>query len=365
MRPVETSVGQTSASTGGEQMLETRGALAGLHGVLPAVPMVSATSKPKSYSVKLQASEEQQTHSALLEQILAAETAPEPIASFSPLVTQRVLRWVLGVLLLVTVSGILFLRTQVFALPLSDPNLISGGIRDALLTTNAITESSRVLVVMDYEPALAGEMEATALPLLDVLTSKRATLAFISTSPTGGLLVERLFSGPLRNSNYVRGSNYLNLGYLPGELAGVRSFAQNPEAAVPIDMDRNPVPLQGVTSLSQFAAMIVITDSIESARTWVEQTTAYRGVTPIVMVSSAQAAPMIEPYYDSRQVSGLVSGLYGGAIFEQNNANRPGFARSYWDAFSLGLLLAAVLMLGGGLWNLTIGARDRAAAEGR
>jgi hypothetical protein len=360
MRPVETS--QTPVSSGSEQMLETRGALAGLHGVLPAVPIVTATSKPKAYSVKLLANEEQQAHSTLLEQILAAETAPEPIASFSPLVTQRALRWVLAFLLLIIVGGGLLLRTQIFSLPFYAPENLPQEVRDALVVTNSIPDGAPVLVVMDYEPALAGEMETTALPLLNALISKHTTLAFISTSPTGGLLTERFFSGPLRSSNYVRGINYLNLGYLPGGLTGVRSFAQSPEAAVAIDMDRNPAPLQGVTSLSQFTAMIVITDNAESARTWIEQT---GGLTPMVMVSSAQAAPMIEPYYDSRQVNGVVSGLYGGAIFEQNNAGGGGFARTYWDVFSLGLLLATFLIFGGGLWNLALGARDRATAEGK
>jgi hypothetical protein len=193
------------------------------------------------------------------------------------------------------------------------------------------------------------------------MITKHARFAFISTSPTGGLLAERLFSGPLNGSNYVRGANYFNLGYLPGGLTGVRSFAQSPETTMTIDLDRNPAPLQGVKSLSQFAAMLVITDNAESARTWIEQAS---GQTPMVIVSSAQAAPMVEPYYDSHQVNGVVSGLYGGAVFGQNNATGTGFARPYWDTFSIGLILAAFLILGGGLWNLAISARNRAAVEG-
>ncbi len=368
MRPVESSMAaqQAPASVGGEQPLETRGALAGLHGVLPAMPGAGASSKPKSYSIKLQASEEQQAHAELLEQILAAETAPEPIASFSPLATQRGLRWLLAILLLVTVGAMLFLRTQSFAVPSGETN----EIQDARLITEAIPENAPVLVVIDYEPALAGEMEATAAPLLDhAIILKHPILTFISTNPIGGMLAERLFTGPLKDRGYQRGTQYLNLGYLPGGLTGVRAFAQNPAAAVPFDMDLAPAwtgtPLQNVTSLGQFAAMIVITDNAESARTWIEQTADKRPATPLIMVSSAQAAPMIEPYYQSRQVSGMVSGLHDGAIFERNNAGLPGLVRRYWDTFSVGLLLGMVLILGGGLWNLALGLRDRAVAEGK
>jgi hypothetical protein len=56
---------------------------------------------------------------------------------------------------------------------------------------------------------------------------------------------------------------------------------------------------------------------------------------------------MIQPYYASKQITGLVNGLYGGALFEQNNSGRPGTARKYWDAYSIGLLLAMALILGG------------------
>lgn len=364
MRPVESSITQ-AGSFSDDQTLETRGALAGLQGVLPAVPGVGPSSKPKAYSITLQASEEQQAHALLLEQILAAETSPEPIASFSPLATQRGLRWLLAILLLAVVGSVLFLRTQAFALPAGEPN----DLRDARLITEALPQGAPVLVVIDYEPALAGEMEAIAAPLLEhAIILRQPVLTFISTSPTGGLLAERLFTGPLLERGYVRGPNYLNLGYLPGGLTGVRAFAQNPPLAAPFNIDLSPAwsntPLQGVTSLSQFAAMIVITDNAESARTWIEQTAFNRGSSPIIMVSSAQAAPMIQPYYESRQVSGVVSGLHGGAIFAQSNASLPSAARNYWDAFSLGLLLAMAVILFGGLWNLFLGLRDR-AAEGK
>ena len=96
---------------------------------------------------------------------------------------------------------------------------------------------------------------------------------------------------------------------------------------------------------------------------WIEQTSTIRGTTPIVIISSAQAAPMIQPYFESQQVSGLVGGLYGGAVLEQNNSGGPGTARTYWDAYSIGMLLAMVFILGGGLLSLAFGLRDRAAAR--
>jgi hypothetical protein len=376
MRPVGGGISQ-SASSAGDQTLETRGALSGLHGVLPAVPGYAPSSKPRVYSIKLQATQEQQSHAALLEQILAAEAEPVPITSFSPLRASRSLRWVLSVMVITLVFMGTSFDLPVFATPSLPAEFNMRGeirrneLRDALTFAQNVTVDAPVLVAMDYQPARAGEMEAAAAPMFDqMMVLRHPRLIFISTDETGALMAERFISGALAERGYQYGSQYLNLGYLPGGMMGIRSFTQDPMRAMPFDIFLQPAwalaPLQGVTSLSQFAALIVVTDNADSARAWIEQTTAVRGATPLVVISSAQAAPMVQPYYESGQISGIVNGLHGGTIFEQNNAGRPGTARRYWDAYSLGMLLALPLMLGGGLWSLALGLRDRAAArEGR
>jgi len=379
MRPVDSGIPQSSSSSlSSDQTLESRGALAGLQGVLPAVAGFAPTSKPKTYSIKLQASEEQQAHATLLEQILAAETEPVPLTSFFALVTSRGLRWLLAFVLFAGLMTVLILRTQIFAMP--NGVLVPLEIGGALQVAQSIPDGAPVLVAFDYEPARVGEMEAAAAPMFDqMLLLRHPRLTFISTSETGANLTERFISGPLGGHGYQSGVGYLNLGYLPGGQMGIYAFAQNPRkttefafarnltANTLFDMSLAPAwtsdPWSGITSLTQFAAFIIVTDNADSARAWIEQTTSTRGTIPVVVISSAQAAPMIQPYYASRQISGLVSGLYGGAIFEQNNAGRPGTARAYWDAYSIGMLLAMVMILGGGLWNLVLGLRDRAAAR--
>jgi hypothetical protein len=375
MRPVETAISKPKPVSS-DQTLESRGALSGLAGVLPAVPGYAPTSKPKAYSIKLQATQEQQAHAALLEQILAAEAEPIPITSFSPLVTSRGLRWMLSVLVLSLLFGVISLGTQIFALPTLGERE-KNGFNAALAVANSVPMGAPVLVAMDYHPARAGEMEAVAAPMFDQMDILRHTRwVFISTNETGPILAERFITGHIDNSgpfdkpDYKYEINYLNLGYLPGGVMGIRAFAQDPTNTMKFDTALNPAwssaPLQGIGSISQFAALIIIVDNADTARAWIEQTTSIRAAAPfpLVVITSAQAAPMIFPYYDSGQVSGIVSGLYGAAVFEQNNAGRPGTARNYWDAYSLGMLLAMSVILGGGLWSGFLGLRDRAAARG-
>jgi hypothetical protein len=348
MRPVDTNPARSaSTSFSSDQTLESRGALAGLQGVLPSVPGYAPTSKPKAYSIKLQSSDEQQSHAALLEQILAAETEPVPIASFSALRNSRSLRWALSAVFLIVLTTILITRTQIFSLPVGAPNEIGSAWNIA----QSIPEGAPVLVAFDYEPARVGEMEAVAAPLFNLL--RKPSLTFVSTSETGALLAERFTSESLSGINTEGQTPYLNAGYLPGGQMGIRAFSQNPSTVMP--------QITGINSFNQFAAFIIITDNADDARTWIEQTSLTRGNLPIVVVSSAQAAPMIQPYFESGQVNGLVSGLYGSAVLESNNAGGPGTARIYWDAFSIGMLLAMVFILGGGLVSLALGLRDRAA----
>ncbi|MBI2331580.1 MAG: hypothetical protein HYU84_05355 [Chloroflexi bacterium] len=362
MRPSDQGMSNIVAASN-DVTLESRGALAGLSGVLPMGVGFTPTSKPKSYSIKLNASEEQLKHAGILEQILTAETAPVPLAFEKTLGASRGLRWSIAFILLIVTLITSFMSTRVFSTPVGVPSELSY----AVAVAQAIPENSPVLVAVDYEPSRAGEMEAAATPLLDnMLLLKHPRLTFIASNESGSLLAERLITGPLAVHSYQSEVTYLNLGYLSGGQMGIRAFAQNPVSAAQLDINVQPAwtlpPLQGVTALNQFALIILITDDADTARSWVEQTEGARGAVPIVVVSSAQAAPMIQPYYNSGQVAGMVSGLYGGAIFEQQyNNGRPGMARNYWDAYSIGMLLAMLLVLGGGFVNLGLGLRDRAA----
>jgi hypothetical protein len=273
------------------------------------------------------------------------------------------LRWALTGLFLLVLGATIGLGSRTMAV------IVPAGVNELSSLVLAVPDSSPVLVVMDYEPALSGEMEAASGPLLDQLAlSRHSNFTFLSTSPNGSALAERLMNSTKINKpapdglGYQAGIQYFNIGFLPGGSAGVLGFLENPKMAM---------PLVNVNSLSDFAAVIVLTDHAESGRVWVEQLENFKQVDPaltsqlLLVVSSAQAGPMLQPYVSSGQVDGMISGLAGAAGYESVNNNRPGTARTYWDAFGVGLMLAVVLIGLGSLWSLFTAMRARRAQAGQ
>ena len=248
-------------------------------------------------------------------------------------------------------------------------SLLSSDKGAASTLIEGIPANAPVLVAFDYDPALSGELEAAAAPLIDQLQFKGTRLTMVSTSPTGPALAERFFQTALlvNSHQYISGEQYVNLGYLAGGPAGISYFASAPAAAMPYTVNGDPAwatpPLQGVLHLSDFAAVVILTDNADTGRNWIEQTSQYLGKTPMVMVISAQAEPMIRPYFDSGQLKGLVSGLLDAKIYEQSY-NRPGLAYHYWDSYSIGMLVAELLIVIGATWSAVVAWRARRSDTG-
>jgi hypothetical protein len=160
MRPMESVIAETTNVE--DEPEEKEGPLAGLRGVIPAA-LIGSSIRPKPISLKLQATGEQQASAALLEQILGTETSPRALISSSFVASQQVLRWALAGLVLLVLSAGIISGSQWMPIPSASlpPEMQSAS--DAL---ESIPENGRVLVVVDYEPSLSGEMEAVGRAVL-------------------------------------------------------------------------------------------------------------------------------------------------------------------------------------------------------
>ncbi|MGE5222508.1 MAG: hypothetical protein ACM3PY_08730, partial [Omnitrophica WOR_2 bacterium] len=358
MRPVESVTPSAPLETPADSTVENAGPLAGLQGVLGAEADITHFRKPPVHSVKLQVSDNQQLNMRLLEDILATEGEAKPAPARASLPSLAILRLLVAAILAFAILAPMWFNGQFLAMP--GPARISSNISDASYLIGTLPAGAPVLIAFDYEPGIAGEMEATSSAMIEQLSERGAFLALVSTTPTGPLLGERLVQN-LNQSTGRPAAGYANFGYIPGGASGLLAFAENPRLVLPYDLRSqyawNSGPLLQVNHLSDFALVMVLTEKPETARNWIEQVQPFLQAkkTPLLMVTSAQAEPMVRPYYESspRQVNGLVSGLAGAAAYE-TLTGRPSTARTYWDSFGAGLLAAEILILIGGIIYIVI-----------
>ena len=366
MRPIESAA---SDAAGAEQRgpMENAGPLAGLYGVLAAEPDISRLKKPPVYSSKLHITDAQQAHANVLRELLETENQPQAIPLPPLLSSQRVFRIVLSAIMVVIAFIAVFAGSEIATMP--TPGNIPSGVEQTRNLVNSLSLDDTALIAFDYEPGLAGEMEAAAAAVVDHMMLKGAKLVLVSTSPTGPALAERFINDVQGNHGYISGSQYVNLGYVPGGVTGLGAFARTPQWVFPDTLNGEPAwetePLKNVARISDFALVVLITDNPNTARAWVEQVNPELGAVPLVALVSAQAEPMVRPYFDNQQtqIDGLVSGLTGGAAYEV--MTRPNVARTYWDAFNIVLIVAvSAILIGGFITVISTLLAQRKESEG-
>jgi hypothetical protein len=360
MRPVEAVAPGLSAHID-DQRIEKSGPLSGLRGILPGEELTSTYRKPPTYSAKLHISERQRAQSELLMAMVAEENNPMPLRAETVQGPRRLVRMVVGILVIAVVlfgmyTGSTATTMRGLNLPVEVINFHN--------QINTLPENAAVLMAFDYEPGFAGEMRFAGRGVVESLIIKKARLISISTQPSGPILAVEMVGSAIQalpvldpQNQPLSVDNFLtNLGYLPGGMTGLGAFASNPRQAVPYGLnsaidrvstwERSGEMLADIRSLSDFAMLVVFTDDVDTARAWVEQAGPRLNGKPLLLVTSAQAAPMVSPYVASGQVSGLIAGMGSGLAYEKL-ADLPLTSPSSWTAYQYSLAAAAVFVLVG------------------
>jgi len=354
MRPVEV-VAKKSSDAKDHGLTETSGPLAGISGVLKAEPEMARLQKIPKYSGELEVSGEQLKNAAVFLKLLEQESTVQTVAPTPTVSTQRVSRVIIAVLFFIVVSFVIISSGQPNA-P-SFQGMVPAEVLSASEKISMLSPEDTVLIAFDYEPGTSGEINTAAAPVLDHIMLKGAKMALISTSPTGPALAEEMLNSTLNEHRYMSGNQYVNLGYIPGGASGLLGFTQIPQRITPLSFDGMAAwdtrPLEGIHKMTDFSLVLVITDNPDIARTWFEQIQPTLAETPIIAIVSAQAEPIVKPYYgdDSAQIQGLVSGILGGAAYEQTTG-RANLASKYWNALNLGIMTSIIVILLGSTVNV-------------
>lgn len=369
MRPMDAVMASKTPAEEPTGEVESAGPLAGLADVLPAEADLFQISKPESVSVRLDVNEAQQRHIVLLEQMLKQEVRESPVSPTDRAVSDRLIRWIVFAILFTAAIISIFRGASQAALPIPGPET------QAVYTAiNALQAQAPVLVAFDYEPGLAGELEIISTSLMDHLMLRGAALTIVSTTPTGPIQAENVIQSLNTRYNYVRDSQYVNLGYIPGGPTGLQTLVNFPMRFVlPYTFsgyeawDPRLMPLANVEALSDYALILVLTDRQETGRAWIEQIGPQTGSAAFLLGISAQIEPLVRPYYggDANFVDGFVAGLSGGGAYE-SLVGQAGQGSQYWRTYQLLVLVAAVLILAGGLVSLlfSLPGKKQSSAKG-
>lgn len=312
--------------------------------VAPAI-----TGTPAELGEGLKISNRQKTNAALLS-VIATSVEPVEVSARTAVKigNQSVWRSLLAIVfLMVAILGGTVLKEYYL-----QPELFPEEVVHTFNLVNTIPLDKPVLIAGDFDAGFAGEIRLTFQPVLEQMMRRGLNFALMAINPVDSALLEsQIANGLTAVPSFDAKNKVVDLGYFPGGAIAIQNMGNSFSNAVRLTADLFDTSTHEITKnvhlLSDFGAIVVVTDKSENARVWIEQIQPELGDTPLLLITSAQASPLILPYYKSGQVAGLVSGLPGGMIYGRIlGSNSSGFKSVASMQLILGLM-ASLVLIGG------------------
>ena len=187
-----------------------------------------------------------------------------------------------------------------------------------------------VLVVLDYQAATSSEIEPLVIPVLEDLRQRGVSLRYVTSQPVDLWLGEGLFDSE-------RSEPTIEIEFIPGGILGYLALASGSSpnwGATPIEQ----AVKDGTTLMDETNQVLLVSDSPEFVRNWLEQVNPWHPDVPTFAVSIALNEALLLPYFESGQLSGFVAGHPGGVGQSEHASQRA------WQAGTL--IMIVVLILG-------------------
>jgi len=297
---------------------------------------------------------EQRSRAEIFKTLLATEGRSVEVPPPPEKKKTRLFRFLLALLLLLAVCSPFFLGNSTFIQEGSLPKAGQSFFDQIALLGSA----NKVLVVLDYPTGVSSEMQLVSQPIISHLTQKGVDLSFISGQPEGVWLAPRLMEGA-QPAPVPMKINYL--GYLPGGRVGLYNASLGSPLSFIKDLNGDPTQ-QAEVNLADYDVMIIMVDSLQSARNWIELVIPGFAGKPVMMVSSTQEVTMLLPYVDSAQINGLIAGLQDSSLYAAALGEKTQSA-ILWRSYQAGLLIMLGLMLVGIVFRLESTSAEYAIKE--
>jgi hypothetical protein len=240
---------------------------------------------------------------------------------------------------------------------LVQPNMVNGLVsapplaqagEDMFNNIQALPPGATVLVAFDYDATQSPEMDTQARVLLRHLAARKANIQVVSLYQAGPAVAQAVINQVNTTLTSTLPINVVQRGYLPGQDTAVAYFLQSTPISMAVELAATP----------------------DSVRWWVEQLAARPDAPTLLAGVSASAEPMSQPYVESHQVSGMISGVPGATAYRLKlrqilQDDKDEMAQVLAPLASIGLANAALaaLMVLGGLIQLVSGRNPQPATR--
>ena len=355
IRPVEVVTPKIQTNT--IKQVEKSGPLAGLQGVLSSEGLTKNYTKPPTYSVSINVTEKQKGHLQILEEILdpAVNLTPDSKRKKSKL--QSFENYLIPLFLLFIILISLFIDHTNAQMPKTFP---ADAVRFYNLATGYLsrnTTPSHVLAIFETDASSYPEMNIISKGFFESLFENNHWVTTLATNPNGVLLAEEILSNSHDNvPSYNSDERVHNLGYLPGNIVGIQSFISNPRIlSTGLDVKSKiweEEPLSNINTFTDFDMIVILTDNSEQAKLWIEQMNLTVPDTSLLFISTAKAAPLLQPYLETNQIDGILSGILGGLSYDLLSSSDTNEISKLWSINQLAVISFILFILAGGVISL-------------
>ncbi len=195
-----------------------------------------------------------------------------------------------------------------------------------------------VLVVLDYQAASSTEIEALTKPILKTLQDKEVEIRLVTAQPNDLWLAGALFN---------EDADMPEVEFVPGGILGYLAFGVGSKTAwgaTPIEK----VVSNGQDMFSKSDHILLVSDSFEFLRSWLEQIAPWHADVPVSAISTGTNNAVLLPYFESNQLKSYLAGL----------ADSPDQI-AHQRAWQVGVLLMMIVLILGIITKLDADATHR------
>lgn len=202
--------------------------------------------------------------------------------------------------------------------------VVSDEVRAIYDFVETLEPGQNLLVAIDYDPNALAELHPMAFAIMEQALAKRLKLVTLTLSQNGAGMAEQAVKAVVDSVKMYHGytpeygKDYVFLGYRPYFALVILGMGQNFRIPFPKDYYSTPLdsmPIMAkIQNYDQIAGVIDITGS-NVADAWIAYGNGRYGVKVALGLTGVSASDYY-PFYQSKQIIGLMGGMKGAAEYE-------------------------------------------------